>query len=59
MAKKGLPPIMKAWGECRIATGIKPGVKMSTRQYNEAKSCVDRKMRMQMGRKAIAKAVKK
>jgi hypothetical protein len=47
MAKKRtLPPIMKAWGECRMSTGIKPGVKMSGRQYDDAKACVARKMRV-------------
>jgi len=51
MAKRKLPPIMKAWGECRMSTGIKPGVKMSTRQYDDAKACVAKKMRVAVGSK--------
>lgn len=58
MAKRTLPPIMKAWGECRLSTGIKPGVKMSSKQYDDAKSCVNRKMRAEMGKKGIKAAVK-
>lgn len=44
--KKKLPPILKAWGECRRATGILPGKKMSTKQYSAAKSCVAKRMAM-------------
>jgi hypothetical protein len=43
---------MKAWGECRRATGILPGKKMSGKQYTEAKSCVARKMKTMEGKKA-------
>jgi hypothetical protein len=42
--KRKLPPILKAWGECRRATGILPGKKMSKKQYGMAKSCVSKKM---------------
>jgi len=54
MAKRTLSPIMKAWGECRVTVGAKPFVKMTDKQYDNAKSCVNRKMRMEMGKKAIA-----
>lgn len=54
MAKRTLSPIMKAWGECRIVVGAKPFVKMTNKQYDNAKACVDRKVRAEMGKKAIA-----
>lgn len=54
MAKRTLSPIMKAWGECRVVVGAKPFVKMTNKQYDNAKSCVDRKVRSEMGKKAIA-----
>jgi hypothetical protein len=50
--KRQLPPILKAWGECRRATGILPGKKMSTKQYAEAKSCVAKRMKTAEGKKA-------
>lgn len=43
--KRKLPPILKAWGECRRQSGILPGKKMSNSQYATAKSCVAKKMR--------------
>ena len=49
--KKKLPPILKAWGECRRASGILPGKKMSAKQYNVAKSCVAKKMHRVGGKK--------
>lgn len=50
--KRKLPPILKAWGECRRASGILPGKKMSDKQYTEAKSCVARRMKIAEGKKA-------
>jgi len=58
MAKRTLSPVMKAWGECRISVGAKPFVKMPAKQYDEAKACVNRKMRMEMGKKGIKAAVR-
>lgn len=49
--KKKLPPILKAWGECRRASGILPGKKMSARQYSAAKACVAKKMHRVAGHK--------
>lgn len=56
--KKGLPPIMKAWGECRMASGIMPGKKMSDRQYSVAKTCVAKKMASSLGSSKGAKKAK-
>lgn len=50
--KRTLPPILKAWGECRRSTGILPGKKMSPKQYADAKSCVAKKMKTSEGKKA-------
>lgn len=43
--KKGLPPILKAWKECRDEVGAKPFVKMPAGMKRKAQACVDRKMR--------------
>jgi hypothetical protein len=62
MAKRTLSPIMKAWGECRVTVGAKPFVKMTSKQYDNAKACVARKVRSEMGKKGIkaaARAAKK
>lgn len=46
MAKKrSVPPVLMAWVHCRKESGVRPGVKMSSRQKTEAKSCVMRQMR--------------
>lgn len=45
MAKRTVPPVLMAWVHCRKESGVKPGVKMSARQKNEARSCVVRQMR--------------
>lgn len=58
MAKRTLSPVMKAWGECRVVVGAKPFVKMTAKQYDNAKACVNRKVRADMGKKGIAAAVK-
>lgn len=49
--KRKLPAILKAWGECRRATGILPGKTMSAKQYNAAKSCVAKRMNKVGGKK--------
>lgn len=43
--KRGLPPVLKAWKECRDEVGAKPFKKMSPSMKSRAQACVDRKMR--------------
>lgn len=45
--KRGLPPVLKAWKECRDEVGARPFKKMSPSMKAKARACVDRKMRAQ------------
>lgn len=58
MSKRTLSPVMKAWGECRVTVGAKPFVKMTDKQYDNAKACVNRKLRLEMGKKGVKAAVR-
>lgn len=44
MAKKKLPPVLKAWAACRVAVGARPFKKMSARLKSLAKACVAKKL---------------
>lgn len=46
MAKRTIPPVLRAWVTCRKKSGVKPGVKMTAREKIDAKACVVREMRM-------------
>lgn len=51
MAKRKLPPVLKAWQACRVAVGARPFKKMSPRLKRLAKACVEKKL----GRKSKRK----
>ena len=45
MARKGLPPILRAWKNCREELGVKPFKKMSPATKSRVRACVAKRMR--------------
>jgi hypothetical protein len=42
--KRKLPPVLRAWKDCRDELKIKPFVKMTKNAKREAQRCVDKKL---------------